>query len=41
MKSKYLFQKHPKVDSEDLPRVPLELREDFGELYQPILSADP
>jgi mRNA interferase RelE/StbE len=41
MKSKYLFQKHPKVDSEDFLRVPLELREDFGELYQPILSAEP
>ncbi|MEW6498292.1 MAG: hypothetical protein AB1589_38200 [Cyanobacteriota bacterium] len=40
-KSNYLFQKHPKIDSEDLPALPTELQEDFSELYKPILMADP
>ncbi|MCL1468903.1 hypothetical protein [Argonema galeatum] len=40
-KSNYLFQKHPKVDSEDLPALPTELQEDFAEIYKPILMADP
>lgn len=39
-KSSYLFQKHPNIDSEDLPALPTELREDFSELYKPILMAD-
>ncbi|MFB2898185.1 hypothetical protein ACE1CI_35155 [Aerosakkonemataceae cyanobacterium BLCC-F50] len=40
-KSNYLFQKHPKIDSEDLPALPMELQEDFSEIYKPILMVDP
>ena len=40
-KSNYLFQKHPKVDSEDLPVLPIELQEDFEQIYKPILMVDP
>jgi hypothetical protein len=40
-KSNYLFQKHPKIESEDLPALPTELQEDFRELYQPILMTEP
>ncbi|MFB2981506.1 type II toxin-antitoxin system RelE/ParE family toxin [Microseira sp. BLCC-F43] len=40
-KSNYLFQKHPKVDSEDLPALPTELQEDFEQIYKPILMVDP
>ena len=40
-KSNYLFQKHPKIESEDLLSLPIELQEDFRELYKPILMADP
>lgn len=40
-KSNYLFQKHPQIESEDLPALPTELQEDFRELYKPILMADP
>ncbi len=41
MKSNYLFQKHSKIESEDLPALPYELQEDFRDLYKPILMADP
>lgn len=41
MKSNYLFQKHPKIESEDLPALPAELQEDFRDIYKPILMADP
>ena len=40
-KSNYLFRKHPKVDAEDLPTLPIELQADFAELYQLILMTDP
>jgi hypothetical protein len=40
-KSNYLFQKHPQIESEDLLTLPIELQEDFRELYKPILMADP
>jgi len=40
-KSNYLFRKHPKIDTEDLPALPIELQEDFAELYKPILMTDP
>jgi hypothetical protein len=41
MKSNYLFQKHPKIESEDLPALAAELQEDFRDLYKPILMTDP
>lgn len=41
MKSNYLFQKHPKIESEDLPALSAELQEDFRALYKLILMADP
>ena len=41
MKSNYLFQKHPKIESEDLPALPAELQEDFRDFYKPILMTDP
>jgi hypothetical protein len=31
-KSNYLFRKHPKIDTEDLPALPIELQEDFKEI---------
>jgi mRNA interferase RelE/StbE len=40
-KSNYLFQKHLKVDREDLPALPTELQEDFEQIYKPILMVDP
>lgn len=40
-KSNYVFQKHPQIESEDLLTLPTELKEDFRELYKPILMADP
>lgn len=41
MKSNYLFQKYPKIEGEDLPALPAELKEDFRDIYKPILMADP
>lgn len=41
IKSKYIFQTHPLVMSEDLPAVPEELRTAFSEDYRPILCEDP
>lgn len=41
MRSNYLFQKHPKIEREDLPTLLAELQEDFRDLYKPILMADP
>ena len=40
-KSKYIFQIHPLVLSEDLPALPSELIKAFSDEYRPILSADP
>jgi hypothetical protein len=40
-KSNYLFQKHPQIENEDLLTLPIELQEDFRELYKPILITDP
>ncbi len=40
-KSNYLFRKHPKIDTEDLPVLPIELQDDFSQLYKPILMNDP
>ena len=40
-KSKYIFQTHPLLISEDLPALPSELRTAFSEEYRSILSADP
>ena len=41
IRSKYLFQTHALVISEDLPALPPELRTTFLNEYRPILSADP
>lgn len=41
IRSKYLFQTHALVMSEDLPSLPSELRTIFLNEYRPILSADP
>ncbi|HEY9850396.1 MAG TPA: hypothetical protein V6D28_13100 [Leptolyngbyaceae cyanobacterium] len=40
-KSKYIFQIHPLVISEDLPALPSELIAAFSDEYRPILSSDP
>lgn len=40
-KSKYIFQIHPLVISEDLPELPPELITAFSDEYRSILSADP
>ncbi|MGA9381602.1 MAG: hypothetical protein WBV73_22810 [Phormidium sp.] len=40
-KSKYIFQIHSLVISEDLPELPLDLRTAFSDEYRSILSADP
>lgn len=41
IRSKYLFQTHALVISEDLPALPSELRATFLNEYRSILSADP
>ena len=40
-RSKYLFQTHALVISQDLPALPPELRTTFLDEYRSILSADP
>jgi len=41
IRSKYLFQTHPKVETEDLSTLPHRLERDFWEIYQLILKVDP
>jgi len=39
--SKFHVRIHPKVKSEDLPKLSKEMQEDFWEIFVPILSIDP
>lgn len=41
IKSKYLLQTHKLVETEDLSQLPTELRQDYEDIYKPILKADP
>lgn len=40
-KSRYLLQIHKQVNSDDLPQLPSELREEYETIYKPILQSDP
>ncbi|HLO47643.1 MAG TPA: type II toxin-antitoxin system mRNA interferase toxin, RelE/StbE family [Kamptonema sp.] len=41
LKVRYQVQKHPLVESEDLPNLPVELQADFYELIEPALKIKP